>query len=657
MKKNVVLILASAVLFLFVIQSAGTLVESIYILDLLNTSLDEKALGILFFFSPLLLLPFFRRNPARLGWLLFILLLASRGLTAHLGTPLRLLSAGLATGAGLGLFWLLVTARRNDEPGAWAGGLALGVGLSVLLRAAGNGIEYSLTPDGGWTGWLLAVLLGLCLMQLDWPAGSHGPTRGRSVTLPMLGIFLILTLVWFAFSAPAVIARWTQASYLLVTAAVSLLALLWVWLGVRFPGWMERISPRLLLVWNLLFTLALARTLLAGRVDFPSTLQSPAVVVGLATFWEQLPLYGMLLLFPVIFVDLGRFVRRIQQSAPSPSQLAPGLALGGLTMVLLVFINIFTNVWAYVPPVSPLFRNLYWLPFFLLAGGISLLAWPGRREEPLTEEPASTNGDVRAWLAGLAVLFVSTLLFATPAYLNPPAESGKTSLVAMTYNTQQFNTEDGEKAFREQVDLVRKVNPDILALQESDSARISFNNNDYVRYFAEKLGYYAYYGPTPVTGTFGTAILSRYPLENPRSVFIYSDNDETGVAEAEVVIEGKRFTIYNVHPDSSDPAMLLFAQTVLARARGKSNVIVLGDFNLRDTEEPYQLFDAALVNAWTSVYPSKISPDGVDMSGRNRIDHIFTTPDLQAVNPMYVLPPESFTDHPVHWAILEWKRP
>jgi hypothetical protein len=63
MKKSPVLVIAFAVLFLFIIQSIGTLVESIYILDLMNSSLDEKALGVLFFFAPLLALPFYKKNP------------------------------------------------------------------------------------------------------------------------------------------------------------------------------------------------------------------------------------------------------------------------------------------------------------------------------------------------------------------------------------------------------------------------------------------------------------------------------------------------------------------------------------------------------------------------------------------------------------------
>lgn len=660
MKKTTPLILAAAVLLLFVIQTAGTLVESIYILDLLKTSLDEKVLGILFFFSPLLLLPFFGKAPRKLSWGLFALLFISRGLTPHLGTSLRMLASGLGTGAALGLLWLLLSARKepavNQERNGWAAGLALAVGLSVLLRAAGGGVEYSLTPAGAWSGWLLAALLGLCLLQLDWAPTPPQPAKGRGVIGPMLGIYLVLTLVWFAFSAPAVIVRWTQSNYLFVVAAVSLLSLLWVWLGLRFPAWMDRISPRLLLAWNLLFSLALVRTLLAQRVAFPPALNSPAVVVGAPSLWQHLPLYGMLLLFPVIFLDLRLFIGQIREAAPSGRQLAGGIFLGGLVMILLVFAYIFTNIWGYVAPISTLFRNLFWLPFLLLAVGISLLAWLGRQSRPAAIPAAPLEGQ-QAWLIGLAALFLSTLLFAWPARRIPPLAAGKNSLLAMTYNVQQFNTEDGQKSFQEQLALVRQVDADILALQESDSARIAFNNNDYVHYFAEKLGYYAYYGPTPVTGTFGTSILSKYPLQNPRTVFTFSDEDEVGVAEAEVEINGKRITIFNVHPDGSNAVKLVFARSVLGRALEQPSVVVLGDFNLRDTDEAYQLFDSALVNAWTSTYPDKISPDGLDMSGRNRIDHIFTSADLQARNPKYVLPPESFTDHPVHWSELYWVKP
>jgi endonuclease/exonuclease/phosphatase family metal-dependent hydrolase len=649
------------VLLLFVIQSAGTLVESIYILNLLNSSLNEKVLGLLLFFTPLLPLPFFKRDPHRLTWVLFSLLFVSRGMTPYLGTVNRLITSGIATGAALSLFFLILVAMPRSKTRyplglGGAAALAVAVAFSVLLRTAGLGIEYSLTPAGGWAGWVLGALLGFSFARLDLESRPGVLPKAGKVTTALLGVYLILTLVYFSISAPAVIARWTESSYSLIVIATSLFSAGWAAFLLKRPGWLDRISPGALLLWNLLFTLSLVGTLLAQRVLFPPALESPEVVVGAPTLLRQLPLYFMLVLFPVLFVDLRIFIHQIRHAAPTPRRLVPGILLGSLALIVLVFMHIFTNVWGYVDPVSTPFRNMFWLVYLLLALPISLLAWRCQGAKPVHEQGTAGIQQL-GWTVGLLLITLVTGYFALPGPPPQTLETSKTSLVAMTYNVQQFNDDPGEKSFDRQIALIRLASADILAMQETDSARISLNNNDYVRYFAEKLGYYAYYGPTPVTGTFGTAILSRYPLENKRSVFIYSDKDETGVAEAEVEIGGRRFTIYNVHPDSSDPAMLVFAQTVLRRYEGKSNVIALGDFNLRDYEEAYQLLDSVLINAWTSVYPSEISDDGVDISGENRIDHIFTTPDLTARNPVYILPPESATDHPVHWTELYWGNP
>jgi len=655
MRKNYLSVIAFAILLLFVIQSMGTLVESIYILDLMNSRLDEKALGVLFFFVPVLLLPFFKRNQRGLAWVLFALLLVTRGMMPCLGTTSRLPAAGVATVASLGLLFLLITAIPRW--GRWAGaGLALAVGLSALLRTVGHGIEYSLTPEGGWAGWVLGVLLGLSLALADLKRDLAAQQTGGRQTLPVLGIYFVLTLVYFSVSAPAVIARWTEGNYTLIVAAVSLFSLGWAWLLTRQPKLPDRINPALLAAWNLLFTATLTLTLLAHRVTFPTTLDSPPVVVEAPTFLQMIPPAFMLVLFPVLFIDLHVFIQKMQAGTQPARSLAPGMLLGGLVLIVLVFVNIFSNVWGYIEPVSPPFRNTFWLAYFLLSGGITLLAWLSARRQVADEaEPEGTRS--WAWAGLLAVLLVITVVFALPVKPVQEDAAGKTSLRAMTFNTQQSNDDFAEKSFEAQLALIRQVSPDILAMQETDSTRISLNNNDYVRYFADKLGYYSYYGPKTLAGTYGTAILSRYPLENTRTVFIYSDKDETGVAEAEVEVGGLHFTIFDVHPDSSDAAMLVFAQTLVFRAEDEPNVIALGDFNLRDYEAAYQVVDTTLINTWTSVYPSEVSPDGVDMSGENRIDHIFLSPNLKAVNPMYILPPESATDHPVHWTDVVWDIP
>jgi hypothetical protein len=71
MKRSILVVMAFGLFLLFFIQMVGTLVESIYILDLMHTSLDAKALGLLFFFAPALLLPFRRNLPRWTAWLWF----------------------------------------------------------------------------------------------------------------------------------------------------------------------------------------------------------------------------------------------------------------------------------------------------------------------------------------------------------------------------------------------------------------------------------------------------------------------------------------------------------------------------------------------------------------------------------------------------------
>jgi endonuclease/exonuclease/phosphatase family metal-dependent hydrolase len=656
MKRSFPIILVFAILFLFFVQSAGTLVESIYILDLMNTSLDENALGMLFFFTPILLIPFYKKIPHGLVWFTFALAFVTRGLLPYLKTAEQVLTSGLATFAVMSLFFLLLNARprgeTNTQTGLWASlGLALALGLSVFLRTTGLGLDYSLIRAGVWVGWGLGLCLGWLLMHLDFGSEVVPAEKKSGVTSSILGIYLVLTLVLFSFSAPSVIARWTEGNYTLIVILISLLALGWVLLSLLRPQWMDRVGPRGLLLWNLLFTLSLTATILAHRVPFPPTPDSPPIIVTAPTFAAQIPLYLTLLFFPVLFLDLRLFLDRIRAAAPTPRNLVPGILLGGLAVILLIFAHIFTNVWGYVEPVSPPFRNQFWLPYFAMTGIVTLIVWRGKKIEPSSEQSEPLHW---VWAVLLGAIFVGTVIRAIPAPRVHVEETKRTSLVVMTFNTQQSNDDFAEKSFEAQLALIRKVSPDILALQESDSARISLNNNDYVRYFAENLCYYSYYGPTPVTGTYGTAILSKYPLLNTRTAFTFSDKDETGVAEAEIEVNGIRISIFDVHPDGSDTSMLVFARSLLERSKDKPYVIALGDFNLRDYEEAYQLIDSVYVNAWTSVYPSEIGA-GVDMSGENRIDHIFVSPSLGVRNPFYILPPESATDHPVHWVEVGWE--
>jgi endonuclease/exonuclease/phosphatase family metal-dependent hydrolase len=662
MKRSISILLAFALTILFFIQLAGTLVESIYILDLMNLKLDEKVLGLCFFFAPVLFFPLFKRFARQLAWAMGAVLLIGRGLLPYLNTSSRVLVSGLGVIAAATLLVLMLVAKPGGKSAtrlglSGAAGLGLAILLSVLLRTVGDGVDVSLTRASGWTGWVLALVLLIVMILMPW--GSSTPAQHpvrRRITGPLIGLLLILDLVWFSFSAPAVIARWTEGNYMLIVGMVSLLAGISAWIGLARPHWLERISSSLLLAWNILFTLSLTETILAQRVAFPAAPTSAPVVVTSPSLAGQAALFLTLILFPVLFLDARLFITRIAEAAPTARELVPGFLPGMLITVFLIFTNIFSNVWGYVPPVSPYFRGTFWLVFFLMAASVTLLVWLARG--PLAETDAILESPATwGWGILLAALVLGTVICSRPAERVQADAGDGTSLLVMTYNIQQGTDRSAEKSFDRQLALMRRVSPDILALQESDTTRISMNNNDYVRYFAKQLGYYSYFGPRTVTGTYGTALLSKYPLENTHTIFSYSDTDEIGTTAAEIELRGRRFSIYDVHPAGSDLADLTFANALLEQGRDDPYVIALGDFNLRDYEKAYQTIDKVYTNAWMSVYPSKVSTDGVDMSGDNRIDHIFLSPGLHARRPVYLLPPDSATDHPVHWTEVYWEQP
>ena len=127
----------------------------------------------------------------------------------------------------------------------------------------------------------------------------------------------------------------------------------------------------------------------------------------------------------------------------------------------------------------------------------------------------------------------------------------------MTYNIQQGYDENGYKNLPGQLEVIRRVDPDILGLQESDTARIANGNVDAVRTFADRLDMHSYYGPTTTTGTFGIALLSKYPIENPQTFFMYSEGEQTATIQAEITVDARRYQVFVTHLGNGGPIFQL----------------------------------------------------------------------------------------------------
>jgi endonuclease/exonuclease/phosphatase family metal-dependent hydrolase len=445
----------------------------------------------------------------------------------------------------------------------------------------------------------------------------------------------VLAVEYFAFTSPTVLARWSGVDYRLIVGLLA--AALAVYLWALAAGWLERISKPILLGWNALFLLAGCAAILTNQVSFPAASSAypfDQPVLGLV---QQIPLLAMILLSPVALLDLARLVSELKARRPAPRQLAGGFALAALFFLIVVLGQVFTTVYDYIPVVGPAFRDRFWLVFLLAGLGMGLPVLLIRAKVSLAAN-AGRRGLWRSVLpaAGAALLIAfGWVLFSQPA---PAAPAGKDTLRVVTYNIQQGYSVDGTRNYEGQLEEIRSLEPDIVGLQESDVARFSGGNGDVVRTIAEGLGMNSYYGPRTVAGTFGIALLSKYPIENPHTFFMYSSGEQTAAIEAQISLKGKLYNILVTHLGNDGP--IIQQQQVLERLQGKYNVIAMGDFNFKPDTEQYRLTLQSLQDAWVqsdTMLTSDFAP--VDM-----IDHMFVSPGMAVRSARYINSSQS--DHP-----------
>lgn len=641
-------ILFFSLLFLIALQLLTDFVEALYAFGLFGTGIPPEIVAVLFLLSPLLLLALpgglSRRSTLALG----LLLLACRAVEALLATRGQMLVSGLGLAAWL-LFLpgLLKHAGRTFQSRAPLAGLSIGLALAILFRAAGSGLDLSVDGDWRWLGIALAalcaVLLPGALREEALPAPERPAGAGKTAALS-LGLVAGLVVLFYGFTNPGILARWVGGSYPGTFGGV-LLALFLFSLLLASPGGLQAASrPSILWAWNGLFVAALALTILPYQINFPSDLASYPLYEAQVGALQRLPFYCMLLLFPVVLLDFWLYSSELARSQPSWRKLGAGFSLAGLFLMLMILAHVFTTVYDYIPVIGPFFRDRFWLVHLVAGLGLALPALLVGRP------PASASpSQARLWAAPLAIGLISLLsLFAvwqvSAQPIAAPSQSG--SLRVFTYNIQQAYSAADQRNLEGQIALIRSKDPDILGLQESDSARIANGNADLVRYIADRLNMYAYYGPTPITGTFGIALLSKYPIENPRTFYMFSQGEQTAAIVAHISANGKTYPVYVTHLGNGGP--IFQQEAILKDLAGKSNLIVMGDFNFRTYEPQYALTTQSLQDAWLARWPDAMEASGLQMP--DRIDYIFTSPGMEVLEAGYLTDPQS--DHPALYAEL-----
>ncbi len=637
-----------SILFLFFLQLLTTFIESTYAFGLLQTGIPYEAASILLLFSPLALLFFKRSNPRRALLLTGELLLLVRMFLAVLvDTRGKMLLAGAGVALFLVFFPLLLwrLGRKGGSAAALrlGAGLVVGVALNVLLRALMSGNDITQFGMFRFLAWALAVGAGLLLpyvlRQTDIPdlKAPPVPRRGSSVRVVglCLGIVSVFALLYFALAAPNVLPRWIgegiNSSWGLFIAP--LFGIICIAALLEHPNWL---SPVLVVAWNLLFAAALALGLRGYQVAFPASpgdypFFEPARI-GLAREF----LFAAMALHPILYLDFVLLVRGLQTEAPSIRALGGGFSLGSLYLLALILAQVFTTVYDYVPVLGPLLRDRFWLtmaaPALVLLLGV-LMAGAGSYRLPSIR--------YRRSYTFLLILLIPLALHSYAPGLNPTGPQDAVRLRVLTYNIQQGYNAAGQKALDQQLQAIRAQNPDIIALEESDMARAANGSSDVVRYVADQLHLYSYYGPRTVTGTFGIALLSRYPIRSPQTFYLYSAGEQTAAIHAQIEAGGKTFNVFVTHLGNGGP--VIQQQQALQGVEGLDNVILMGDFNFRPNGEQYLATVDLLDDAWLEADQHVVTP--ASLNPGLRIDHVFISPNLDVTQAEYLDPGAS--DHPM----------
>jgi endonuclease/exonuclease/phosphatase family metal-dependent hydrolase len=534
-----------------------------------------------------------------------------------------------------------------------------------LLRSLGSTMDLS--NEGMFRA--ITLLLTIIAAVLIPPVFRHevdgagpmssdkDPGWGKTILLG-IGIVSVFTLLYFAFTSPTVISRWTEVNYLLILLVATVALVLFVWLLASRRNVIAGFSRVAALTGTAVFALALTLTLWVNQAILPDEPGLyPVADPGVSPFWI-ISLLVMLILYPILFLDFGLLVEEIVHNRPTFRKLGLGFGLASLLMLFLVLSNVFTSVWAYIDPIlEPFFRYKFWfyhfIPAVLLA--LSLLAVRKETADMMVETAHQSIGrGFAALVTAVGIIALVGAFLLSPVLESPAGPADRLKVAG--YNIHQGYDVGGQRSHQAQCALLDQINADIVSLSESDTARIAGGNFDAPRFLADCLDVDSYVGPKTGAGTFGYALLSKFPIENAEVFHLFSGpgfpsagdpekrsgGDQVAVIKSQVRLGDETFNIFVNHFDSNPPREQ--PEGFVKLVKGLDHVIAIGDYNCQPDTECFAIITETLNNC-AGIY------DDPDVA-QGRIDHIFVSPDLQCQNFTYV--ESSASDHPVVVAEIVW---
>jgi endonuclease/exonuclease/phosphatase family metal-dependent hydrolase len=522
------------------------------------------------------LAPRLRARPRLVTAALAALVLATGLSTVRVGV------GGLLAALGVQLLAVAVLAalvQGTDGVTVGLGG-ATGVTVFVALRAWLDTAPTYATPEGAYALIALALLaLGGWLRLLR--AGDPFPAADFSVPLAPFAAFVLAQGAFLAM--PAAVAAWALRPYPL-TALATVAGLLTggaLLVGRGAPDDRETAG------WLVVFVVAVAALLWVDRAGS-----------GVAALPAQAA--------AVVLLAAGSRVTGPRR----PVREAGRVVVLQFAGIVLLFLHVAALNWAFMPaPLDSLARGR--LPLFLFAACLLLPAtiaapWLRRRlgsgaderDPPLDHDRRELLGLAGAGTLGLAGVAAREGVAGVRAADGSP-------LTVMTYNVHQYLAPDGDYNLRAVRDVIASADPDIVGLQESDSGRLTAGGFDGVRWLAHALGYHHTFGTPTGDGSYGAALLSRWPIANERVEYLPVNRSPPRPAlVADVQTPQGPLPVVATHFQTEKPGdrRAAEAERIVSIAADLDRAVLLGDFNTppSDDQRAHRVLDGAFTDAWTA---------------------------------------------------------
>lgn len=257
----------------------------------------------------------------------------------------------------------------------------------------------------------------------------------------------------------------------------------------------------------------------------------------------------------------------------------PTFGLGFLTYNFMVLFHVWVVAYAFVPG-GPLVReHTDWVmtsTMLMIGAGVFSALNTNASAMGRKVKTSPTGRKVSAYY--IHILFALQLLSASIAYLRFPTNNYEPyhkdeKLVTAGIWTIHFSLDnDMWSSERRQRDAIKELELDVVGLLESDLQRIIMGNRDTTQYLAEDLGMYVDYGPGPNKHTWGSALLSKFPIVNSTHHLLPSPVGELAPAIASTLdMYGELVDVFVFHSGQEEDAEDRRLQTeYLAKLMGES---------------------------------------------------------------------------------------